>query len=86
MNTVLPVYKVAIVDDSLIVVDRLQRMLRDLQNVELVGFARNFSEAKELIEHQQPGVLILDIHLQSNTPASTGLTLPAEARQSPNRR
>src|SRR5581483_1726938 len=67
--------KVAIVDDSMVVVDRLEMMLNDIQNIEVVGYARNVTSAKELISKKRPGVVILDIHLHEDAPASSGMNL-----------
>jgi len=55
--------KVFIVDDSLIVRERLSTMLDELTGIETVGQAENVAEAVSAIPKLQPDVVILDIRM-----------------------
>jgi two-component system, chemotaxis family, protein-glutamate methylesterase/glutaminase len=55
--------KVLLVEDSLIALELLQRILRDSAEVEIVGTARNGREALELIPHVNPHVICTDLHM-----------------------
>jgi DNA-binding NarL/FixJ family response regulator len=55
--------KVLIVDDSKIVCERLQQMLIDIADVEIVGQAHNAPDAIASISEAKPDVVILDIRL-----------------------
>jgi two-component system, chemotaxis family, protein-glutamate methylesterase/glutaminase len=55
--------KVLIVEDSLIALELLQRILRDSAEVEIVGTARNGREALELIPTVNPDVICTDLHM-----------------------
>jgi DNA-binding NarL/FixJ family response regulator len=55
--------KIFIVDDSLIVRERLSTMLSELANIEIVGQAENVAEAVSAIPKLQPDVVILDIRM-----------------------
>ncbi|WP_309731507.1 chemotaxis protein CheB [Chamaesiphon sp. OTE_75_metabat_556] len=55
--------KVLIVEDSLIALELLQRILRDSAEVEIVGTARNGREALELIPTANPDVICTDLHM-----------------------
>jgi two-component system, chemotaxis family, protein-glutamate methylesterase/glutaminase len=55
--------KVLIVEDSLIALELLQRILRDSSEVEIVGTARNGREALELIPTVNPDVICTDLHM-----------------------
>ena len=56
--------KVFITDDSELVVDRLVSMLSGLDNVEIVGQAKDAQEAMDSILKLQPDMVILDIRLR----------------------
>jgi DNA-binding NarL/FixJ family response regulator len=73
--------KVAIVDDSLIVVERLQHMLSEINELELTGTAQTVSSARLLIGRQRPDVVILDIYLEEEYSSSNGLNLLEELKQ-----
>jgi two-component system, chemotaxis family, protein-glutamate methylesterase/glutaminase len=55
--------KVLLVEDSLIALELLQRILRDSAEVEIVGTARNGREALELIPTLNPHVICTDLHM-----------------------
>jgi DNA-binding NarL/FixJ family response regulator len=55
--------KVFIVDDALIVQERLVTMLGELAGVEVVGQAETVAEAINAIQKLQPDVVILDIQM-----------------------
>ena len=52
--------KVLIADGSAVVRARLKELLADLQDIELVGFAKCDSEAMELVATLKPDVVIAD--------------------------
>jgi DNA-binding NarL/FixJ family response regulator len=55
--------KIFIVDDSLIVRERLVAILDELAGIEMMGQAENVAEAVSAIRKLQPDVVILDIRL-----------------------
>jgi two-component system, chemotaxis family, protein-glutamate methylesterase/glutaminase len=55
--------KVLLVEDSLIALELLQRLLRSSSEVEVVGTARNGQEALELIPKVNPSVICTDLHM-----------------------
>jgi two-component system, chemotaxis family, protein-glutamate methylesterase/glutaminase len=55
--------KVLLVEDSLIALELLQRLLRSSSEVEVVGTARNGREALELIPKVNPSVICTDLHM-----------------------
>lgn len=55
--------KLFIVDDSLIVRERLVTMLDELAGIDIVGQAENVAEAINTIQRLQPDVVILDIQM-----------------------
>ncbi len=72
--------KVALIDDSSIVVHRLRLLLSELCNVQVVGNAANVVTARQLLKEQNPAVVVLDISLEGDTPATNGMSLLAETR------
>ncbi|HUB62618.1 MAG TPA: response regulator transcription factor [Puia sp.] len=52
-----------IVDDSLLIIERLLGMLEGLLPAELIGYAGSYSEALSLIDISPPDILLLDVHL-----------------------
>jgi DNA-binding NarL/FixJ family response regulator len=69
--------KVFIVDDSLIVRERLVTMLDELAEIELVGQAENVAEAVNVIPKLQPDVVILDIRM----PDGSGIDVLRSVKQ-----
>ena len=59
--------KVFIVEDSPAVLERLQDMIRDVENVELVGDAATYDAAVAGIIATRPDVSILDIKLADDS-------------------
>ena len=57
------VLRVAVVDDSLLVQERVGRMLAGLPGVEVAGYAVDVSGAIRLIDAQRPDVVVLDVEL-----------------------
>ncbi len=55
--------KVLLVEDSLIALELLQRLLKSSPEVEVVGTARNGREALELIPQVNPSVICTDLHM-----------------------
>ncbi len=55
--------KVFLVDDSLVIRQRLKRMLAEVQEVQVVGEAGEVQEATDAILKQKPDVVLLDIPL-----------------------
>ena len=60
MNSIL---RVAIADDERLARSFLATTLRDFDDVELVGEARDGAEAIELIEREKPDLALLDLHM-----------------------
>jgi two-component system chemotaxis response regulator CheB len=58
--------KVLLVEDSLIALELLQRLLKQSAEVEIVGTARNGQEALDLIPTTNPGVICTDLHMAPN--------------------
>lgn len=57
------VLKIITVEDSLIIVSRVECMLSDIAGVKFLGNACNKNEALALIEAHQPDVVMVDVHL-----------------------
>jgi two-component system, NarL family, response regulator DevR len=70
--------RVVIVDDSLIIRERLAEMVNNLEGVELIGEARNVSEAIDAINALQPEVVILDLQM----PGGSGLDVLQNMKES----
>lgn len=69
-----------IVDDSLVIRQRLRTMLQDLDNIEVTSEAENYEEAIHVISTSDPDIVILDIHM----PGKNGLDLLLEIKLRPN--
>jgi len=54
---------VLIVDDSIIILERMIPMLEEMENVQVVAHAGSYSEAVELIDGLRPDMVLLDINL-----------------------
>jgi DNA-binding NarL/FixJ family response regulator len=68
------VLKILTVEDSPLIVTRLETMINDLGDVQFVGNATSVTAALVLIEKQHPNVLFLDIRLGSRE-EKTGIDL-----------
>ncbi len=62
---------VLIVDDSLVIIERFIEILNELDNIELVLYARNYTEGSQLLDEIQPDIALLDINL----PGKSGIEL-----------
>ena len=55
--------KVFLVDDSVVFLQRLKRMLADVPDIQVIGETGNAQLAPDAILKQKPDVVLLDIHL-----------------------
>ena len=69
---------ILIVDESLLFIDRMIRILQDLDNVQIILQANSHSDAIELIKEIQPDIVLMDIFLRDNE--KTGINLLKEIR------
>jgi DNA-binding NarL/FixJ family response regulator len=58
--------KVFLVDDSVIIRQRLKRLLADMEDVIVIGESGSSQEATAAILEQKPDVVLLDIHLDND--------------------
>src|SRR5690348_17075258 len=59
--------KVLVVDDSLIVSNRLRNLLSDLEYVQFTGHAENYDDALLFTDAMKPHVLLLDININGRS-------------------
>jgi len=71
--------KVFVVEDSLAVRERLIEMIREVEDVEVVGEAGSYGEAVGAIARTAPDVAILDIKLADDK--GSGIDVLAEVRK-----
>ena len=71
--------RVFIVEDSPLVQERLRAMVSDLEHADLIGDARDFTEALDLITELNPDMVILDLRL----PGGNGLEILKNIKQRP---
>jgi len=69
--------RIVIVDDSVVIRQRLMRLLSKLDGIEVVGEADDVPVAKKLMEKLKPDVAILDIRM----PSGSGADLVQELKQ-----
>lgn len=82
-NSILPSsLKIATVEDSPMVAERLKQMFDEINLVEFVGNAATIEDAVQLVEKQRPSVIILDIYLKNNAPHRSGIDLLTTLRPS----
>ena len=75
VERIFPILKIITVDDSLIIAERLQTMIGEMDHVQYAGNARNIPAALSLITQEEPHVVILDIHLEEDMPKANGMNL-----------
>ncbi|GFZ80004.1 DNA-binding response regulator [Compostibacillus humi] len=54
--------RVAVVENQQLIQDLLTVIFQEAGEIELAGFARTEEEAKELVRHHKPDIVIVDIH------------------------
>jgi len=69
--------RIVIVDDSVVVRQRLIRLITDLDGVEVVGQAADVPEARDMVQALKPDVAILDIRM----PSGSGADLVPDIKQ-----
>ena len=67
--------KILIVDDSPLISERLNQMLSEVEQVEIVGLAADGDEALRLFNQFRPAVVLLDLEI----PGRNGLEVLREA-------
>ncbi|MCG9879480.1 MAG: response regulator [Bacteroidia bacterium] len=73
---------VFIVEDSPIVVERLENIIKDLPSIKLAGKAATIESALMGINMTHPTAVILDIHLKDDAPDHNGIDLIQILRKS----
>ena len=68
-----------VIDDSRLARNELKRLLKDFDNVQVIGEAANAMEAKEKIDTEKPDLIFLDIQM----PGKNGFELLEELEASP---
>ncbi len=63
--------KILIVDDTDIVVERLYKMIIEIDTVDIVLKSNSYNQAVKLIKKQLPDIILMDIHL----PGKNGIEL-----------
>ena len=61
--------RILIADDSTVVRERLTNLLTDLDGIEIVGQAKDASEARDLATRLKPDVAILDLRMRKGSGA-----------------
>ncbi len=59
--------KVLSIDDSTTITTHLNYLLKDLNEVDWIGHAYDFCEAKELLKNSKPDVVLLDIMVKEES-------------------
>ncbi len=73
--------RVLIVDDSPLILSRLQRLLEPHTLLQVTGTATTYSEALEALNELKPNVIVLDINLASTRPGENGMGILLELTQ-----
>jgi DNA-binding NarL/FixJ family response regulator len=68
---------VLIVDDSILILERMIPMLEEIENIQFVVHAGTYKEAIEMLEKVNPHLVLLDIHL----PDRSGIELLRTIRE-----
>ena len=66
-----------IIDDSLIIIERFIEILNEMDNIETVVYANNYTEGLQMLEDIKPDIALLDINL----PDKSGIELLRIIRQ-----
>ena len=54
---------ILLVDDSILIIERMTEILRDLDTIASIGQAHRYSEALALLQLERPDLVLLDINL-----------------------
>lgn len=73
--------KIVIADDHQMLIDGIQSLLKEVDNIEIAGCANNGNDALQLVEKNNPDILLSDI----NMPGMGGLELARTLKQKHNR-
>ena len=71
--------KTVIIDDSRLARNELKRLLKEFDNVQVIGEAASVDEAQEKLGELKPDLIFLDIQM----PGKTGFDLLAELESVP---
>ena len=52
-----------IIDNSLFIIERLLNILKEVENLEEINWAANYTEALDSLKIEQPDIVLLDIQL-----------------------
>lgn len=69
--------KIVLADDSQLILERLQELLHNIKDAQIVGLVKNGLEALEVIKTIEPDLVIIDI----NMPGLTGLQVIDSVRK-----
>lgn len=69
--------KLFIVDNSELIVDRLVKVLSEIEEIKIIGIANNAKIAPEYIFKSNPDIVILDIHM----PDGNGIDILKKIKQ-----
>ncbi|MXO61260.1 response regulator [Altererythrobacter salegens] len=72
--------RILLVDDEELALDRLADLLGYIEGVEIVGTAQNTTRAAELIEANNPDLVLLDIQMPGGSGMALAADLPLENR------
>ncbi|HEY4150852.1 MAG TPA: response regulator transcription factor [Chitinophagaceae bacterium] len=68
---------VLVVEDSPLITERFAEILNEMDNVEQIFYARNYTEGKKLLDEIKPDIALLDINL----PGKSGIDVLRLIRQ-----
>lgn len=69
---------ILIVDDSIIIIERVTEILKDLENISSVAQVHSYTEAMTALEQNRPDIVLLDINL----PGTNGIELLRHLKKS----